>query len=358
MIAAPMARAIDALIHALDLNPEIGAEGRILFLRAQEHPALEHFRTQLTCQQTWKPRAAQLEAAGFKVDKDAQGKYPLVLVLPDPQRDLAVGDLARAYDHLADGGILMAAQHNDSGAKKTEQHLKEAAGSVETLSKHHSRVFWAVKQPEVPWNEELIQQWRDRGAMRRVMDGKIWSKPGLFSWDRIDDGSALLVEHLPTNLKGHAADLGCGWGFLSSHLLRHCEDILSIDLYDADADAFEPLRRNLGNIPTRVKTRSLWRDVPAGIDVGRYDVVVMNPPFHDGKTTDPTIGLRFIGSAATGLKPGGHLWLVANRQLPYERALTELFTESRLVDERNGFKVLHACGPKVAAQSFKRGRSR
>jgi 16S rRNA (guanine1207-N2)-methyltransferase len=84
----------------------------------------------------------------------------------------------------------------------------------------------------------------------------------------------------------------------------------------------------------------------------------MNPPFHDGKTTDPTIGLRFIGSAATGLKPGGHLWLVANRQLPYERALTELFTESRLVDERNGFKVLHAVGPKVAAQSFKRGRSR
>jgi len=34
-----MARAVDALMYALDLNPEIGAEGRVLFLRAQEHPA-------------------------------------------------------------------------------------------------------------------------------------------------------------------------------------------------------------------------------------------------------------------------------------------------------------------------------
>ncbi|MBK8091158.1 MAG: methyltransferase [Verrucomicrobiaceae bacterium] len=352
-----MPRAIDSLIHALDLNPEIGAEGRILFLRAEMHPALEHFRTRLTCQQTWKPRVAQLEAADFRVEREESGSYPLVLVLPDPQRDLAAADLARGYDRLAEGGILLVAQHNDSGAKKTEQHLREAAGEVQSLSKHHCRMFWATKSAESPWNEAVLQSWRERGAMRRVMDGKWWSKPGLFSWDRVDEGSALLVEHLPTNLSGHAADLGCGWGFLSAHLLRQCPEILSIDLYDADADAFEPIRRNLGVIPTRVKTRPLWRDVTAGIESRRYDVVVTNPPFHDGKTTDPTIGLRFLGAAAAGLKPEGHLWLVANRQLPYERALGELFAETRLVEERNGFKVLHAHGPKVAAHVERRGKS-
>jgi 16S rRNA (guanine1207-N2)-methyltransferase len=344
-----MARAVDALMYALDLNPNIGAEGRVLFLRAQEHPALEHFRDRLTCQQTWKPRAAQLEAAGFRVEREAQGRHPLVIVLPDPQRDLAVADLARAYDHLADGGTLMAAQHNDAGAKRTEHYLKEAAGIVHTLSKHHSRVFWALKDPKNPWREEVLEAWRQRGVMRRVMDGKWWSQPGLFSWDRVDEGSALLVKHLPRNLGGHAADLGCGWGFLSAHLLRECPDILSIDLYDADADAFEPVRRNLGIIPTRVKTRPLWRDVTAGIETGRYDVIVTNPPFHDGKTTDPTIGLRFLAAAAAGLNLDGQLWLVANRQLPYENLLSEVFAEWQTVVEQDGYKVMHANKPQVKA---------
>lgn len=344
-----MARAVDALMYALDLNPNLGEEGRVLFLRAQEHPALEHFRTRLTCQQTWKPRAAQLEAAGYRVEREEQGKYPLVLLLPDPQRDLAVSDLARGHDHLAEGGVLMVAQHNDSGAKKTEQYLKEAAGEVETLSKHHSRAFWTTKEVGKPWNDAVLEGWRQRGMMRRVMEGKWWSQPGLFSWDRIDVGSALLVKHLPKELSGHAADLGSGWGFLSAHLLRECPEILSIDLYDADGDSFEPIRRNLGIIPTRVKTRSLWRDVTAGIDVGRYDVVVTNPPFHDGKTADPTIGLRFLAAAAAGLKPHGELWLVANRQLPYENFLGETFTEWKTTVEQDGFKVMHAKGPRVQA---------
>ena len=345
-----MARAVDALMYTLDLNPDIGAEGRVLFLRAQKHPALEHFRERLSCQQTWKPRAAQLEAAGYQVDRNVQGKYPLVIVLPDPQRDLAVADLARAYDCLEEGGIVMAAQHNDAGAKKTEQHLKAAAGLVETLSKHHSRVFWSSKEAGRPWNEEVLESWRQRGTMRRVMEGKWWSQPGLFSWDCIDEGSALLVNHLPKDLRGHAADLGCGWGFLSAHLLRECPDIDSLDLYDADADAFEPIRRNLGIIPTRVKTRSLWRDVTEGIETARYDVIVTNPPFHDGKTTDPTIGMRFLAAAAGGLKSDGQLWLVANRQLPYENLLNELFEHCATMVEQKGFKVMQARRPKLGAR--------
>jgi 16S rRNA (guanine1207-N2)-methyltransferase len=343
----PMAHAINSLIHALDVNPQLGTEGRILFIRAENHPALEHFREQLTCQQTWKPRAVELEAAGFPVVREEQGSYPLVLVLPDPQRDLAVSDIVRGYDRLADGGTLMVAQHNDAGGKKAEQMFKEVTGGAETLSKHHCRVFWAVKDASKPWREGTLAQWRERGLMRRVMDGKWWSKPGLFSWDRIDPGSALLAQHLPADLKGHAADLGCGYGILSDHLLRHCYDIDALDIYDADADAFECARRNLGIIPTRVKAKPVWRDVTAGIERTRYDIIVTNPPFHEGKDQDALIGMKFIATAAAALQADGQLWLVANRQLPYEELLTECFAETRQVIEHGGYKVLHAHHPKV-----------
>lgn len=353
-----MSHALDALIYALDVNPDIGTEGRILFLRAQEHPALEHFAGRLTCQQTWKPRATELEVAGYRAEREAHGLYDLVLVLPDPQRDLMVADLARAHDHLAPGGVLMASQHNDAGSKRCEQYLREVAGPVEMLSKHHSRVFWAVKDEANPWKADLLERWRQGAAMRRILEGRFWSRPGLFNWDRIDGGSALLAQHLPATIEGNVADFGCGWGFLSDHLLRHCHDIATLDIYDADADCFECARRNLGLVPTRVKAHPHWQDVTTGFDRTKFDTIVMNPPFHEGKDADPLIGLKFIAAAAQALRPDGELWLVANRQLPYENLLTETFAQMDKVVETGGFKVLHARQPTVKPTFQRRRKSR
>src|SRR3546814_9644828 len=54
------------------------------------------------------------------------------------------------------------------------------------------------------------------------------------------------------------------------------------------------------------------------------------------------IGRRFIAVAAEVLKPGGRLWLVANRHLPYESVLDASFGSARLVAQRDGFKVVEA----------------
>ena len=51
---------------------------------------------------------------------------------------------------------------------------------------------------------------------------------------------------------------------------------------------------------------------------------------------------RFITAAAAALKPGGRLWLVANRHLPYEQTLNDQFGEVRVAGERDGFKVIAA----------------
>jgi 16S rRNA (guanine1207-N2)-methyltransferase len=342
-----MSDSLDALIYALDVNPDIDADGRILFLRAQAHPALQHFTGRLTCQQTWKPRANELEAIGCRVEREAHGLYDLILSLPDPQRDLMAADLACAYDHLAPGGTLIASVHNDAGSRRCEQHLREVAGDAGMLSKHHCRVVWAVKDPAHPWNEERLERWRQGAVMRRILDGRFWSRPGLFNWDRIDEGSALLAQNLPETIGGDVADLGCGWGFLSDHLLRTCHDINSLDIYDADADCFECARRNLGLVPTRVKAKPHWHDVTGGIGSRRFDAIVMNPPFHEGKQADALIGLKFIASAAQALRTHGELWLVANRQLPYENLLNETFAQVEKVIEKGAFKVLHASHPTV-----------
>ena len=63
-----------------------------------------------------------------------------------------------------------------------------------------------------------------------------------------------------------------------------------------------------------------WHDVATGLPA-RYDFIVSNPPFHQGRADEPDLGRAFIAAAAAALKPGGRLWLVANRHLPYEAVL-------------------------------------
>lgn len=348
--------ALSALFHVLEQQPEIRRDGRVLFLRAQPHPGLEPLRARLTCEQPWRPRAAALEAAGLRHVKQAEGPFDLILLLPERQRESVLADLARAHDLLAEGGTLVVALHNDWGAKRTEQQLAEVAGELQTVSKNHCRVFWTVKT--APWQAATLQTWRDGGAMRRILDGRFWSQPGLFNWDGIDAGSALLVEHLPVNLSGAVADLGGGWGFLSDHLLRHCPDIRSLDLYEADAGALECARRNLGLVPSRVRPRLHWHDVTEGLGRASYDVVVMNPPFHDGRDANPLLGLQFITAAARGLNRGGELWLVANKHLPYEALMKDAFEFQRTVVEQGGFKVLHGARPAAVTRQPARGRRR
>lgn len=346
--------ALTALFHALETQPEIpvATAQRILFIRAQAHPGLEALKPRLTCQQTWKPFAAGLEAQGIRHTREAEGTYDLIFLLPDRQKESILYDFAQAYDLLAEGGMLVTALHNDWGAKRMEQHLADVTGEIQTISKNHSRVFWTTRTQN--WKTDVLNQWKTQGSMQRILDGRFWSQPGLFNWDRIDEGSALLTEHLPHSLSGAVADLGSCWGYLSDHLLRNCPNLRSLDMYEADARALECARRNTGLIPVPVRPRILWKDVTQGVGIASYDNIIMNPPFHDGRETNTMLGLQFITVAAQALKPNGDLWLVANKHLPYENLMKEAFEHYRTVADTRNFKVLHGSKPTLVTRQVRR----
>jgi 16S rRNA (guanine1207-N2)-methyltransferase len=71
----------------------------------------------------------------------------------------------------------------------------------------------------------------------------------------------------------------------------------------------------------------------------------MNPPFHVGRASDPSLGRTFIASAAKMLAGHGKLWMVANRHLPYEQALKDAFRNVDVIAQNNAFKVFHATRP-------------
>ena len=319
------------------LDREPGA----LFLRARPGAALVAAQWPgLRCETAFRPHADGLARAGFALSND-DGPAPLVLLLPPRQRDEARAAFAEALARATPGALVVASVANEAGARSAESDFARIAGPLVTVSKRKCRVFRArAGQPGA--DPALAAAWRDLDAPRPVAGDRFLSRPGVFAWDRIDGASALLARHLPTDLAGRAADLGAGYGYLSAELLARSPGITALDAYEADARALAMARHNLAGQASRATLGFHWHDVTAGIPAG-YDVVVTNPPFHapDGRER-PDIGRAFIAAAAQALRPGGRLWLVANRHLPYEQALGERFGELAEVASRAGFKVVRA----------------
>jgi 16S rRNA (guanine1207-N2)-methyltransferase len=262
-----------------------------------------------------------------------------VLLLPDRQKLQTLADFAHAFELLEDGGVLLVGLHNDWGAKRFEKHLDQVSGGkLGTLSKFHCRAFWARKTDKM--DAALLQDWKAQGEWQKVVDGRFWSKPGLFSWDKIDGGSHYLIEHLPANLQGRVADLGAGWGFLSDFVLRKYPAVHGLDVFEADRVAIEACQKNLGAIETKARVSYHWVDVAVGVAEKKFDFIVCNPPFHEDRSPDPELGILFVGAAARALKTGGELWLVANRHLPYERVMSGIFGESSIITQDGSYKVL------------------
>ncbi len=201
----------------------------------------------------------------------------------------------------------------------------------EHLSKNRTRVVWTAQAQQASRNG--IRQNLAHLAFRPVvMEGEEWwSVPGLFGWNKIDPGSRLLLQHLPKDLSGKIADFGCGYGYLSVMLARYHPALQAIDAYDVDARAVVCCTRNGG-----AKVNAHWQDIGMLSAKRVYDAVVMNPPFHSGKEENLALGRTFIVKAWESLKPGGRLFLVANRHLSYEKVVPGL----TILFEGEGYKIM------------------
>lgn len=304
----------------------------------------------LVCEQSFKPYADALTGASFVLaDADVNREcFPLVLLLPPRQREESRALLARALQRATPNGVVVASMLNNEGARSGEADMERMAGSVHSLSKNKCRVYWATAKPGT-MDTILVEQWAMLDAPRPIADGRFFSRPGLFAWDRIDAASALLARCFPADLAGHGADLGAGFGTLSAEVLARCPGVTGIDLYDAEARALALAQANLQRQAEQAKRvdhptlNFFWHDVTTGLgQPPRYDFIVSNPPFHQGRADRPDMGRAFILAAATALLPGGRLWLVANRHLPYEEVLRKNFRKVRTVTEELNFKVIEA----------------
>lgn len=333
----------DGVLKTLFLPLESGALARgdlgdaPVFINARSHAALKDIKP--VCMQAFKPYADALAGYDVVADIDAvQSASSVWMLLPKNQKE-AVGLIAKAALLLGGQGVLICAADNKAGGARLSKTLKALGFQDFTIdSKNKARVAVIDMEQKAMLDRAALIEAAHILKPQKITDGRFWSVPGIYGWDKIDKGSALLVEALPECLSGHVADFGCGYGYLSDAIM-HKPNVERLCCIDADARALAMCRENLEGFEG---VDFQWMDLSVSEFSKAFDAIVMNPPFHEGRAADVGLGQDFIRHAAAALKPKGRLWMVANAHLPYEEILKSSFSTVEKILEKQGFKVYRA----------------
>lgn len=165
------------------------------------------------------------------------------------------------------------------------------------------------------------------------------SAAGIFSSDKFDTGSRILVETLLEDAAPgrNVLDLGCGIGVIGVILSRfwHC----AITGIDPNTKACELAEANYK--ANHVEGVVLCQD---HLDDKLYDTIVLNPPIRTGKETI----YRLFDECEKQLTAGGSLWIVIRKQHGAQSALDRLQAiglQARRVARDKGFWVIQAIKP-------------
>ncbi|WP_460467968.1 class I SAM-dependent methyltransferase [Calidifontibacter terrae] len=161
---------------------------------------------------------------------------------------------------------------------------------------------------------------------------------GVFSPDRIDQGTTVLLQHAPTPpAQGTFLDLGCGWGpiALTLGLTSPAATVYAVDVNERALDLTRTNAVSLGLTGIHVSPAD---DVPADT---RFDLIWSNPPIRVGKAVLHELMTTWLPR----LSDDGAAYLVVQRNLgsdSLQRWLTDRLPalETERFTSVRGFRIL------------------
>ena len=321
---------------ALDEEGLVLPDGPVTILRPR---AGEDFgpldRARLHLAQGFRPDHDALRAAGYSVSADPVAA-PVALVCLPRSKDEALDLIAQA-EALGARLILVDGQKTD-GVDSVLRQVRARVDLGGVVSKAHGKLFWCT------CSGQDFTDWRAMAAQVETPLGPMQTRVGVFSADGVDPGSALLAQCLPDDLPPVMADLGAGWGYLGAQVLAR-PGVQALHLVEGEHSALACAQANI----TDPRARFHWADATTWLCDRKMDGIVMNPPFHTGRSAQPALGLAFIAAAHRLLAPRGRLWVVGNRHLPYDGPLRASFGQVTVIAETPAFRVWQASQPLAKA---------
>jgi len=274
---------------------------------------------------------------GVVASTDRISSYDAVVISIPKNREVVRQLIHDAARLLRPGGRVYLAGANRSGVKGAIDDLESVFGNARLSAYGKGQRVAVATRPEslaLEGDDGFMEiEVEARGELMRIV-----TRPGVFAYNRLDDGTRRLIEAMELRASESLLDLGCGCGVVSLVAARMGNRVTCVD---GSRAAVETARRTL-SLNGIQDTEVIWSDCASAVLDRQFDVVATNPPFHQGVGADYAVAQQFVCDAAHVLRSGGRLVLVANRFLRYERAMSGLFERVRVIYEDGRFRVLEA----------------
>ena len=169
--------------------------------------------------------------------------------------------------------------------------------------------------------------------------------PNVFAHDKFDIGARFFLDQfdkLPC--AQHIADLGCGNGVLGMRI-KQLQPAAKIEFFDESYQAIASAQANYrtnGLHETLPEAAFHVDDVLSHYTGEPLDLIVCNPPFHQGHVVGDHIAWQMFVQSKKHLRQGGEFWIVGNRHLDYHIKLKKIFGNCRQITANAKFVVFAA----------------
>ncbi len=200
----------------------------------------------------------------------------------------------------------------------------------------NSAEHYFTAQPDIPSEPWQIQ------AQVRWQKLAFTTDKGVFSREKVDRGSRMLIETAQASDRDEILDLGCGWGVVGIVAARIWPNA-KVTMVDINQRACDLARANAdANDVGQVEV--VCGDAVEVLADRSFDAILCNPPVSAGRA----VVVRLMDYAAGHLKPGGAFWMVAATRKGAKslaKRLEERFV--RVVEAKlgSGFRVYKVIEP-------------
>jgi 16S rRNA (guanine1207-N2)-methyltransferase len=199
-----------------------------------------------------------------------------------------------------------------------------------------------------PLSSPSLLEFPRRGVISRrgVGEFEVRAHGACFSGTKSDEGSALLIDSLlgllDDEVPESVLDLGCGNGWLLTAATRAsgANTGLGIDVSKAAVASARATAEANGVDVDAILGDAADPEEPALAGLGEFDLILLNPPFHQGTAIETETAAALMATAAKHLAPGGQVLTVFNSHLRYRGRLESIIGPSRQLARNKKFTVI------------------
>jgi 16S rRNA (guanine1207-N2)-methyltransferase len=259
------------------------------------------------------------------------------------QSVLLLADSVLAHSSLTADTCLIITGFKNEGIKSYADKIKNTIEAQGTLKKYggcYCGEFSQLSKNTLLDDKKYANLKKVSLDNNKSTNASFYSKPGVFGWNKIDKGTELLLASLKELMHNRefnpskVLDLGCGYGWIFLNIDQYGFE--NITATDSNAAAIIAAQKNA--LIMKTSTTTIASDCGDTIE-DSFDLILCNPPFHQGFQHTQTLTDKFIRACCQKAKKNGHVLLVTNEFVAFDRLAKRLFSYKKTLLKKQGFKV-------------------